>query len=140
MVLPVLPGCRGAAGVLPVLPGVAGVLLGVAGLPGTWPHILTAGLGCQAAGYVAGYCRVLPYCRVTAELPGRCRVGAGLGCRVAGARAQLMSRAHAGFCVVFGSRQEQRHKVPCVPSHCALCSGCVWRFALVCAGERAYAL
>ena len=111
MVLPVLPGCRGAAGVLPVLPGVAGVLLGVAGLPGTWPHILTAGLGCQAAGYVVGYCRVLPgYCRVAGSVPGRCRVGAGLGCRVAGARAQLMSRAHVGFCVVFGSRQEQRHK------------------------------
>ena len=37
--------------------------------------------GCR----VAGYCRVLPG---TAGLPGRCRVVAGLGCRVAGARAQ----------------------------------------------------
>ena len=61
-----LPGCcRGAAGVLP----------GVAGLPGTWTHILTAGLGSQAAGLpgcrvlpgTAGYCRVLPG---TAGLPG----------------------------------------------------------------------
>ena len=77
-----MPGCcRGAAGVLP----------GVAGLPGTWTHVLTAGLGSQAAGLpgcncrVAGCCRVLLGCRM---LPGRCRVVAGLGCRVAGARAQ----------------------------------------------------
>ena len=61
-----LPGrCRGAAGVLP----------GAAGLPGTWTHVLTAGLGSQAAGLpgcrvlpgTAGYCRVLPG---TAGLPG----------------------------------------------------------------------
>ena len=94
-----LPGCcRGAAGVLP----------GVAGLPGTCAHVLTAGLGSQAAGLpgcrvlpgTAGYCRVLPgtaglpgRCRVVAgSLPGRCRVVAGLGCRVAGARAQSGQR------------------------------------------------
>ena len=68
-----LPGCcRGAAGVLP----------GVAGLPGTWTHILTAGLGSQAAGLPG--CRALPgtagYCRVAGSLPGRCRV-AGVGAR-----------------------------------------------------------
>ena len=65
-----LPGCcRGAAGVLP----------GVAGLPGTCAHVLTAGLGSQAAGLPG--CRVLPgtagYCRVAGSLPGRCRVVAG---------------------------------------------------------------
>ena len=72
------------------------VLPGVAGLPGTWTHVLTAGLGSQAAGLPG--CRVLPdaagYCRVAGSLPGHCRVVAGLGCRVAGARAQLHGRQH----------------------------------------------
>jgi hypothetical protein len=94
--------CRVAGG----LPGCCRVccrtLPGVAGYGSTCcPHILTAGRrlwwvpGCR----VAGYCRVLPgtagYCRVAGSVParvgagsvlGRCRVGAGLGCRVAGAR------------------------------------------------------
>ena len=96
--LVVLPGAAGLPGCCRVLPGcwvpgrrgAAGVLPGVAGLPGTCAHVLTAGLGSQAAGLPG--CRVLPgtagYCRVAGSLPGRCRVVAGLGCRVAGARAQ----------------------------------------------------
>ena len=84
----------GAAGLPGRCRGVAGVLPGVAGLRGTWTHVLTAGLGSQAAGLPG--CRVLPgtagYCRVAGSLPGRCRVVAGLGCRVAGARAQAERR------------------------------------------------
>ena len=74
--LVVLPGVAGPG----CCWGAAGVLPGVAGLPGTCPHVLTAGLwlsGCRVAGspVTAGYCRV-----------------AGLGCRVAGARAQTCFR------------------------------------------------
>ena len=84
-----MPGCcRGAAG---VLPGVAGLL----GVPVRTSSQLVWALrlpGCR----VAGYCRVLPgtagYCRVAGSLPGHCRVVAGLGCRVAGARAQIFQR------------------------------------------------
>ena len=59
---------------------VAGPCRGDAGLPGRSTHILTGGLGCQAAG--------LPGCQGVPGLPGCCRVAAGSGCRVAGARAE----------------------------------------------------
>ena len=104
-----LPGCR-VAGVMPgqyrgagcrVLPSAAGccrVLPGAAGccrvLPGCEDvRALPGAAGCCRCCRVlpgaAGCCRVLPG---TAGLPGRCRVVAGLGCRVAGARAQLTTR------------------------------------------------
>jgi hypothetical protein len=76
----VLPGCRGAAGVLPGCCRVPRVYLHHA-TTRTW-HVLPAG---HAA---LGRCRAaeLPgtagYCRVAGAVPGRCRVGAGSGCRV----------------------------------------------------------
>ena len=98
--LVVLPGAAGLPG---CCRGVAGCCRGAAGLPGTWTHVLTAGLGSQAAGLpgcrvlpgTAGYCRVLPGCRVVAgSLPGRCRVRLP-GCRGQGSmRAPSRARAH----------------------------------------------